>query len=108
MAGLRPEARARGRHQSLSGERFDALDLELGASFTFVMDAASAMLANFAGMFGYSEEEMARHPHALFGSVAAVVDELERRRELHGISYVTVGEDAMEAFAPVVEQLAGK
>lgn len=91
-----------------AGDRFDELEIEIGAYFTFVMDDASAMLANFAGMFGYSEAEMARHPHALFGSVAAVVDELERRRQLHGISYVTVGEDAMEAFAPVVEQLAGK
>ena len=54
-----------------------------------------------------NEEDMAKHPHALFGSVDAICDELERRRELHGISYVTVGKDNMESFAPVVERLAG-
>ncbi|HEX7034164.1 MAG TPA: TIGR03621 family F420-dependent LLM class oxidoreductase [Pseudomonadales bacterium] len=91
-----------------AGDRFDALEIEIGAYFTFVLDDPSAVLGQFAKNFGYSEEEMRRHPHALFGSVDAVCEELERRRELHGISYVTVGEAAMEAFAPVVARLAGK
>jgi probable F420-dependent oxidoreductase len=91
-----------------AGERFDDLELEIGAYFTFVMDDPSPVLGGFAQMFGLSEEEMLKHPHALFGSVDAVCDELERRRELHGISYITVGRDNMESFAPVVERLAGK
>ena len=91
-----------------AGERFDDLEIEIGAYFTFVMDDPGAMLGQFAAMFGLSEEEMSRHPHALFGSVDAICDELERRRELHGISYITVGQANMQAFAPVVERLAGK
>lgn len=91
-----------------AGDRFDALEIEIGAYFTFVMDDPSAVLEQFAKNFGYSEEEMRRHPHALFGSVDTICEELERRRELHGISYVTVGEAAMEAFAPVVARLTGK
>ena len=91
-----------------AGERFDDLELEIGAYFTFDMDDPSPVLGGFAQMFGLSEEEMLKHPHALFGSVDAVCDELERRRELHGISYITVGRDNMESFAPVVERLAGK
>jgi probable F420-dependent oxidoreductase len=91
-----------------AGERFDELEIEIGAYFTFVMDDPSPVLANFAGMFGYSEDEMRRHPHALFGSVDTICAELERRRELHSISYVTVGEDAMVPFAPVVAKLAGR
>ena len=50
---------------------------------------------------------MRAHPHALFGSVDTICEELMRRRELHGISYITVGEDAMEPFAPVVARLNG-
>ncbi len=50
---------------------------------------------------------MARHPHALFGSVDEICEELQRRREIYGISYITVGDGAMEAFAPVVQRLAG-
>ncbi len=91
-----------------AGARFDALEIEIGAYFTFVMDDAKQMVENFAQMFGYSEEDMRKHPHALFGGVDTVCEELERRRELHGISYITVGLDAMEAFAPVVERLSGK
>ena len=91
-----------------AGDRFDDIELEIGAYFTFVMDDASPVLGQFAQMFGMSEDEMSRHPHALFGSVDAVCDELERRRELHGISYITVGKDNMESFAPVVDRLNGK
>ena len=91
-----------------AGNRFDALEIEIGAYFTFVMDDPTEVLANFCRTFGYSVDEMRRHPHALFGSVDTVCEEIERRRELHGISYVTVGEAAMEPFAPVVARLAGQ
>lgn len=91
-----------------AGNRFDDLEIEIGAYFTFVMDDPSPVLGQFAQMFGMSEEEMSRHPHALFGSVDTICEELERRRELYGISYVTVGKDNMESFAPVVERLNGK
>jgi hypothetical protein len=66
------------------------------------------VLGEFARNFGYTEDEMRRHPHALFGSVDTMCEELERRREMYGISYVTVGETALEAFAPVVARLAGR
>jgi probable F420-dependent oxidoreductase len=91
-----------------AGDRFDELEIEIGAYFTFVMDDAKPVVENFAAMFGFSEAEMLTHPHTLFGSVDSICEELERRRELHGISYVTVGEDAMIPFAGVVERLAGK
>ena len=91
-----------------AGDRFADLEIEIGAYFTFVMDDPSPVLGQFAQMFGLSEEAMAAHPHALFGSVDAICDELERRRELHGISYITVGKDNMESFAPVVDRLTGK
>jgi probable F420-dependent oxidoreductase len=90
-----------------AGARFETLEIEIGAYFTFVMDDPAPMVENFARMFGYSPSEMLRHPHALFGSVAAICEELERRREIHGISYITVSDVAMEAFAPVVERLSG-
>jgi hypothetical protein len=57
---------------------------------------------------GIDAEEMLHHPHGLFGSVDTVCDELQRRREQYGISYVTVGDAALEPFAPVVARLAGK
>ena len=50
---------------------------------------------------------MRAHPHGLFGSVDEVCEELQRRREAYGISYITVGDAARDAFAPVVAKLAG-
>ena len=91
-----------------AGDRFDDLEIEIGAYFTVVMEDPAPVLAGFAQMFGVGESEMARHPHALIGGVNAICDELERRRELFGISCVTVGADTMDAFAPVVERLGGK
>lgn len=91
-----------------AGDRFSDIEIEIGAYFTFVMDDAAPVMANFAQMFGLSEDEMSEHPHALFGDVSSICDELERRRDAFGISYITVGEDAMQAFAPVVSNLAGR
>jgi probable F420-dependent oxidoreductase len=90
-----------------AGDRFDDIEIEIGAYFTFVMDDASSVVEMFAQNFGFSEDEMRQHPHALFGSVDTICEELQRRRETFGISYVTVPDDAMEAFAPVVAKLAG-
>jgi hypothetical protein len=60
-----------------------------------------------AGMFGLEPDQFGEHPHALVGSVDAICEQLAERRERYGISYVTVGSAAMQAFAPVVERLAG-
>ena len=61
-----------------------------------------------APRFGLSVERMLTHPHALIGSVDEICEQLERRREQYGISYITVGDTAADAFAPVVARLTGK
>lgn len=90
-----------------AGDRFDSIEIEIGAYFTFVGDGTGAIAEGMASSFGFTPDEMRAHPHALFGSVDEVCDELVRRREAYGISYVTVGGDARAAFAPVVARLAG-
>jgi len=91
-----------------AGTRFASLELEIGAYFTFVTDAPGPIAAAMGKTFGLSAEEMMRHPHSLFGPCEALCDELEGRREAYGISYVTVGDGALEAFAHVVARLAGR
>jgi probable F420-dependent oxidoreductase len=90
-----------------AGDRFDSLEIEIGAYFTFVGEGTGAIAEGMAASFGFTPEQMRAHPHGLFGSVDEVCDELVRRRETYGISYVTVGGDARDAFAPVVARLAG-
>lgn len=93
--------------KAAAGARFATLELEIGAYFTFVQPGAEKIAAGLGQAMGLTQEEMLRHPHGLFGSVDAVCEELERRRAQYGISYVTVGDTALEPFAPVVARLAG-
>jgi len=90
-----------------AGDRFGEIELEIAAYFTFVGDQAEAMAEGMGNAFGLSADAMREHPHGLFGSVDAICDELVRRREVYGISYVTVGDVQMDDFAPVVARLAG-
>lgn len=91
-----------------AGERFAGLELEIGAYFTFVVDDPAPIAGGMGKAMGLSAEEMMRHPHGLFGTPDAICEELERRRESYGISYVTIGDNALDAFAPIVARLAGK
>lgn len=59
-----------------------------------------------ADRFDIDPAVVADSPFLLMGSVEAVVDKLERLRQDIGISHVVV-RDA-EAFAPVVDALAGR
>ncbi|MEM9608653.1 MAG: TIGR03621 family F420-dependent LLM class oxidoreductase [Actinomycetota bacterium] len=90
-----------------AGDRYDDIELELGAYFTVVTDDAAKTAAGMAQMFGLEPEQMMEHPHALIGTVDAICDELVKRREEWGVSYWTVGARNAPAFAPVVERLAG-
>lgn len=90
-----------------AGDRFDSLELEIAAYFTVVTDDAETMTGRFAGMFGMTPEMVATHPHFLIGSPESIVDTLQQRRADYGISYITIGSQSMQAFAPVVAALAG-
>ncbi len=88
-------------------ERFDQIELEIAAYFVAVTDDPTTALAGMAERFGVSADELAQHPHGLFGSVDAICDQLQERRERLGFSYITIAGRNMEEFAPVVARLAG-
>ncbi len=90
-----------------AGDRLDELEIEIGAYFVAVGDDAPAQLETMAQRFGVPVDDFATHPHALFGSVDQVCETLLERRERFGVSYVTVAQRYMEAFAPIVAELAG-
>ena len=94
--------------RAAAGSRNESLEIEIGAYFTFVGDAVAGIAEQMAKGLGLSTEDMLAHPHALFGSVDGICEELQRRRERFGISYLTVGAEAIEAFAPVVARLDGQ
>ena len=95
-----------------AGSRFDDIELEIGAYNTIVTDHQQPTAAAFGEALGMSADDILAHPHCLIGSVDFICEELERRREIYGISYIAVIDDGqndmVEAFAPVVARLAGK
>jgi hypothetical protein len=51
---------------------------------------------------------ISQSPFALVGPTSKLIDDLIARRERWGFSYIIVGPDEAEAFAPVVAELSGK
>jgi probable F420-dependent oxidoreductase len=90
-----------------AGDRFDEIEIEIGAYFVAVGDDAGTQLEAMAGRFGVSPSEFAVHPHATFGSIEQICHTLVERRERYGLSYVTVAQRHLDEFAPVVAALAG-
>ena len=95
-----------------AGDRFNELEIEIGAYTTMVTDQQQPTAAALGEALGMSAEDILSHPHCLIGSTDFICEELQRRREAYGISYIAVlddGENNMaETFAPVVARLAGK
>src|SRR5262249_24559912 len=90
-----------------AGNRFAQLEIHIGAYFTEVTDDAIGAAAGLSEMFGVPSPDVMSHPHALIGTPEASWEELVRRREMYGISYVSVGAHLIDEFAPVVERLSG-
>lgn len=95
-----------------AGARF--ADLELHALVLLVavtdrpLEAAEDALRT-QGLTGQmSAADLLARPQTLLGSVAGIIEAVQERRERYGLSYLTVSDGAMEAFAPVVAALAGR
>ncbi|HEY9267018.1 MAG TPA: TIGR03621 family F420-dependent LLM class oxidoreductase [Mycobacterium sp.] len=91
-----------------AGPRFDQIELEIGLFFAHITDSAVTFEENYATGLGMTPEQIRRFPHALIGSADHICDELTRRRELYGISYINVPAASMVEFAPIVERMLGK
>jgi probable F420-dependent oxidoreductase len=91
-----------------SGERFDDLELQALVGFVYVTDDAKRILEGIADAFGVSVDDARVAPPCLVGSEDEMVASLEERRERWQMSYHVIDDGSMEAFAPIVERLAGK
>jgi probable F420-dependent oxidoreductase len=91
-----------------AGDRFERLELNL-----FIVDAGmvgsgqpvarSVMAAAKVASVG-----LAGSPYFLYGTLPALRERLERRRERTTISYYAIRQGSMEAMAPLVAALAGR
>jgi probable F420-dependent oxidoreductase len=90
-----------------AGERSPAIELNVRAFFVAVTNDREGVLDGMATGLGYAREDVAATPFALIGSPGQLVEDLHARRERWGFSYVIVGAEDADDFAPVVGELAG-
>jgi probable F420-dependent oxidoreductase len=91
-----------------AGQRIAEIEFNIRAFMVRVTDQRREVLEQIAGFVQVESSFVEESPFALIGTTAQIVDDLLRRRERWGISYVIVGAEDVESFAPVVAELAGR
>lgn len=90
-----------------AGERNEVIELNIRAFLVNVTENATRAIDDMAAFVQVDPALIAASPFALVGTVGEITETLLRRREELGISYVIVGPDEVESFAPVVAALSG-
>jgi probable F420-dependent oxidoreductase len=93
--------------RAAAGERFDSLEINTLIQAVAVADQRMAAADQLASRFKVAREVVLETVYVALGTIEEICETLRQRRERHGVSYLTVFERDMEAFAPVVERLAG-
>ncbi len=94
--------------KAAAGERFEAIEMNIRAFMVNITNDRSKAMSGIAGAIGVDVSMVEETPFALIGTPEQIVEDLIRRRERWGFSYVIVGQEDIESFAPVVAELAGK
>lgn len=94
--------------RTAAGPRLADIEMNIRAFFVKVTDDAAGTISGMAQMIGVEPTMVAETPFALIGPVSKIVDDLVARRERWGFSYVIVGAEDVDSFAPVVAALNGK
>jgi probable F420-dependent oxidoreductase len=92
--------------RAAAGDRLAALELHTLIQAVVVTDRRAIAAEQLATRFKIGPELVLESPYVLCGTVEEICETLRRRRQTHGISYVTVFDRDLEVFAPVVERLA--
>ncbi len=93
-----------------AGERFDEIELSMIVSLYITehrqQEAEQIMHEREWG--NLATQDVLDMPSILIGTVKEIVEKLHTLREQYGLSYFVIPDSFVEAFAPVVAQLAGK
>jgi probable F420-dependent oxidoreductase len=91
-----------------AGARLASIEMNIRAFFVKVTDDADGTIAGMAQMIGVEPAMVAETPFALIGPAHKIVEDLIARRDRWGFSYIIVGAEDVESFAPVVAALNGR
>jgi len=94
--------------RAAAGERWNEIELNVRAFMVNVTNDRVKTMDALASGLKVERAQMEQSPFALIGNPAQLVEDLLARRERWGFSYVIVGAEDIEPFAPVVAELAGK
>ncbi len=93
--------------RAAAGDRFDSLELNALIQAVAVSEQRTAAADQLASRFRVARDVVLETPYVLLGTIEEICETVRQRRDRYGISYLTVFERDMEAFAPVVARLAG-
>ena len=91
-----------------AGARLADIEMNIRSFFVKVTDDADGTMSGVAQMIGVKAAMVAETPFALIGPPAKLIEDLIARRERWGFSYIIVGAEDVDSFAPVVAALNGK
>ena len=93
-----------------AGDRFDQIELSLIPTLLVTDDAPgrAAQLIEDRSWDGITVDDVLAMPSLLIGTLEEIVETIRQRRDEFGFSYYIVSDKIAEAFAPIVERLAGK
>jgi hypothetical protein len=100
--------------RAAAGDRFSQIELNNPVLHVAITDDREAAAAEFLKGWGplaagTTPADIVQSPHALIGSIEQIIEDLKMRRELFGLSYITIlgGIPDPAPFASVVARLAG-
>ncbi|MCX6533166.1 MAG: TIGR03621 family F420-dependent LLM class oxidoreductase [Actinobacteria bacterium] len=91
-----------------AGARLADIEMNVRAFLVNITDDAAGAAADIAAMIGVEPRMVEETPFALVGPPSKLIEDLLARRERWGFSYIIVGAEDIDSFAPVVSALNGK
>ena len=93
--------------RSAAGTRADSIDLNIWLLDAGVSDRSRSFARAAATIAKRGANAITRMPFVLYGSRSSLRALLRERRERLGINYISIPGQAMDEFAPVVQELRG-
>lgn len=92
-----------------AGDRFNQIELSLIPTLLVTDDAPgrAARLIDDRNWDGITVDDVLAMPSFLIGTLDEIVETIRQRRDEFGFSYYIVSDRIADAFAPIVERLAG-
>lgn len=91
-----------------AGDRVADIEWNVRAFLVNVTNHPDEAVEHLAQALSVNPDLVRNSPFALIGPPGQLVEQLLQRRERWGFSYIIVGANDVEAFAPVVAELAGR